>query len=317
MSLRTPGFRSQMCFGRESRRLIALAFALCLAVFSAIQPAFSQTTYGSIVGTAKDPSAAVLPGAAVTVTNEGTRDSRQVKTDGTGFYRMHNLLPGFYTVSAQLQGFKTWTGTGIEVRLNQASTIDINMELGAITQTVEIVGEVPMLQTVDSTVGNVVGQRSVQNLPLNGRDFTQLTLLVPGAAPASLPGGFFVIGGQPVAVSGNRPDQNNYTLDGTYNNETFFKFYGLRPSVDAIQEFNIQTNIVSARYGAGGVHVDLATRSGTNDYHGAAFEFLRNDALDANDFFRNASNTSKPPFRMNNFGGVFGGPVRIDRKSVV
>lgn len=313
MRLRALLLSSQWWYGRESRRMIALAFVLSLAVFSAPQPALSQTTYGSIVGLAKDPSGAVLPGTAVTITNEGTRDARESKTDSTGFYRVPNLLPGFYTVSAQLQGFKTWTSTGIEVRLNQAATIDINMELGAITQTVEIRGEVPLLQTVDSTVGNVVGQKQVQNLPLNGRDFTQLTLLVPGAAPASLPGGFFVIGGQPVAVSGNRPDQNNYTLDGTYNNETFFKFYGLRPSVDAIQEFNIQTNIVSARYGAGGVHVDLATRSGSNNYHGSVFEFLRNDKLDANDFFRNASGASKPSFRMNNFGAVFGGPVHIPK----
>jgi len=280
----------------------------------------AQTTVGSIVGTVKDPSGAVLPGAAITVTNEATAIAREATSNPAGDFAVLNLLPGRYTVSARLQGFKTWTATGIEVRLNQSTTVDITLELGPITQSVEVVGAVPLLQTVESTVGNVVDQRRVQELPLNGRDFTQLTLLVPGAAPASLPGGFFVIGGQPVAVSGNRPDQNNYTLDGTYNNETFFKHYGVRPSVDAIQEFNIQTNITSARFGVGGAHVDIATRSGGNDFHGSVFEFLRNDNLDANDWFRNSTPLSagqtkapRPEFRQNNFGVAIGGPIWIPK----
>ena len=272
-----------------------------------------QTSSGSIVGTAKDASGAVLPGVTITVTNVGTTFSREVSTNPSGDFAALNVAPGTYTVTAKLQGFKTWTRTGIDVRLNQVTTVDIPLELGAVTQSVEVTGSVPLLQTTEGTIGHVVEQRSIQQLPLNGRDFTQLTLLVPGAAPASLPGGFFVIGGQPVAVSGIRPDQNSYTLDGTYNNETFFKFYGIRPSVDAIEEFNIQTNITSARYGQGGAHVDLATRSGSNDIHGSAFEFLRNNALDANDFFRNASNVDRPVFRQNQFGGTVGGPVYLPK----
>lgn len=271
----------------------------------------AQTTFGSIVGNAKDPSAAVVPGVSVTVTSAATGLAREATTNPSGDFAVLNLLPGTYIVTAKLEGFKTWTASGIEVRLNQATTMDITMELGLITQFVEVTGAVPLLQTVEATVGHVVDQRRVSQLPLSGRDFTQLTLLIPGAAPASLPGGFFVIGGQPVAVSGNRPDQNNYTLDGTYNNETFFKHYGLRPSVDAIQEFNIQTNITSSRYGVGGAHVDIATRSGSNTLHGSVFEFLRNDNLDANDYFRFQG--KRPDFKQNNFGATIGGPIWIPK----
>jgi hypothetical protein len=271
-----------------------------------------QTTNGSIVGNVKDPSGAVLPGVTITVSNEDTKISRDVTTSQTGDYSASNLLPGSYSVTAKLAGFKTLIRPGVVVRLNQATTVDLVMDLGAVTQSVEVTGSVPLLQTTEGTIGHVVEQRRIQNLPLNGRDFTQLTLLIPGAAQASLPGtGFFVINafGTSVAVSGNRPDQNNFTLDGTYNNETFFKHFGIRPSVDAIEEFSIQTNITSARYGVGGAHIDIASRTGTNALHGSAYEFLRNDAVDANDFFRNASNVKKPAFRMNNFGGAIGGPV--------
>ncbi len=275
-----------------------------------------QTTNGSIVGNVKDPSGAVLPGVTITVSNEDTKISRDVTTSQTGDFSASNLLPGSYSATAKLAGFKTLIRPGVVVRLNQATTLDLVMDLGAVTQSVEVTGTVPLLQTTEGTIGHVVEQRRIQNLPLNGRDFTQLTLLIPGAAQASLPGtGFFVINafGTSVAVSGNRPDQNNFTLDGTYNNETFFKHFGIRPSVDAIEEFSIQTNITSARYGVGGAHIDIASRTGTNALHGSAYNFLRNDAVDANDFFRNASNVKKPAFRMNNFGGVIGGPVYLPK----
>ncbi|PYV10188.1 MAG: hypothetical protein DMG23_08500, partial [Acidobacteria bacterium] len=275
-----------------------------------------QTTNGSIVGNVKDPSGAVLPGATITVSNEDTKISRDVTTSQTGDFSASNLLPGSYSVTAKLAAFKTLIRSGVVVRLNQATTVDLVMDLGSTTQSVEVTGTVPLLQTTEGTIGHVVEQRRIQNLPLNGRDFTQLTLLIPGAAQASLPGtGFFVINafGTSVAVSGNRPDQNNFTLDGTYNNETFFKHFGIRPSVDAIEEFSIQTNITSARYGVGGAHIDIASRTGTNALHGSAYNFLRNDAVDANDFFRNASNVKKPAFRMNNFGGVIGGPVWLPK----
>jgi hypothetical protein len=198
----------------------------------------AQTTSGSIVGTVSDPSGANIAGASITATNEGTGSSVEVTTKLTGDYLVSSLLPGSYSVAAKLAGFKTSVVSGIVVRINQATTLDLKLELGAVTQSVEVTGELPLLQTVDATVGNVVDQRRVQNLPLNGRDFTQLTLLIPGGNQASLPGsGFFVITGfgTSVSVNGNRPDQNNFTLDGTYNNETFFKHFGIRPNVDGIE----------------------------------------------------------------------------------
>lgn len=265
----------------------------------------------------------MVAGATVVATNEATGLSRELTTNPQGDFSVANLLPGSYSVTVKLTGFKTLVRPGVVVRLNQFTPVDLTMELGAVTQSVEVTGAVPLLSTVDATVGHVVDQRRIQDLPLNGRDFTQLTLLIPGAAPASLPGtGFFVVRGfgTSASVSGNRPDQNNFTLDGTYNNETFFKHFGIRPSVDAVQEFNIQTNITSARFGVGGAHIDIATRTGTNALHGSAYEFLRNNVLDANDFFRNASpppagrtTAVRPQFRMNNFGGVIGGPVVLPK----
>jgi hypothetical protein len=300
---------------KQGPRRAAVA-ALAVMLLLGVRAASAQTTFGSIVGSIKDSTGAVLPGATVTASNDATGVTREVTTSGTGDFVVAELLPGTYTVTAKLAGFKTLVRSGVEVRINQAATVDLSMNLGEVTQSVQVTGQVPLLQTADSTVGNVVDQRRIQNLPLNGRDFTQLTLLIPGAAQASLPGsGFFVITafGTSAAVSGNRPDQNNFTLDGTYNNETFFKHFGIRPSVDSIQEFNIQTNITSARFGVGGAHIDIATRTGTDSLHGTAYEFLRNDVFDASDFFSNASNAKKPAFRMNNFGGSLGGPVFLPK----
>src|SRR6516165_10906931 len=235
-------------------RAVALV-ALCLVVLAGGRPILAQTSYGSIVGSVKDATGAVLPNASITVTNEATNVSTSLTTNPMGDYRAPTLLPGSYSVKAELAGFKTLVRSGVVVRLNVATPVDLTMEVGVVTQSVEVKSEAPLLSTVEATVGHVVDQRRIQNLPLNGRDFTQLTLLIPGAAQATLPGtGFFVIQGfsTSVAVSGNRPDQNIFTLDGTYNNETFFKHFGIRPSVEGIEEFNIQTNITSARYGVGG-----------------------------------------------------------------
>ena len=158
--------------------------------------------------------------------------------------------------------------------------------------------------------GTVINNDSVVNLPLNGRSYTDLILLVPGAVPR---GKLFAIsGGHNFSVSGNSPDVNNFTLDGIQNNDVFFKAFGTEPSIDAIQEFRVQTNITSAEFGSGaGANVAVALKSGTNELHGSVFEFLRNDKLDANDFFRNAGGTGKPAFRQNQWGTVLGGPVRI------
>ena len=273
--------------------------------------AYGQNTFGTIVGRIADAQDAVVPGAMVTATNQGTNIARSVQSSGTGDYSVLNLLPGTYDVTVEMDGFKTALIEGVALRVNESVRVDMALQIGEVVETIEVSSSVaPLLETTRSTLGTVVANEKVVELPLNGRDMTQLTMLLPGAAPGASAGGFFIIGGQTVAVTGNRSDQNNYTLDGVNNNETFFKHYGIRPSLDAIQEFTVQTNITSAEFGdAAGANVNVAIKSGTNEIHGSLFEFLRNDKLDSKTYFAQ----EKSAFRWNQFGAAVGGPVARNR----
>jgi hypothetical protein len=263
-----------------------------------------------IVGVVSDESGAVIPGAKVNATNTATNFSRESLTEAQGDYRIINLLPGTYDVSVEMMGFKKAVNAGVVVRVNESTRVDVGMQVGNVVESVEVTASGQLLETASATVGKVVNNTAIVNLPLNGRDFTQLTLLLPGASPGASSGGGFLIGGQTVAVTGNRSDQNNYTLDGVNNNETFFKHYGIRPSIDALQEFKVQTNITSAEYGeAAGANVNIAVKSGTNEVHGSLFEFFRNNVLDARDSFA----ATRPQFRWNQFGGTLGGPIKKDK----
>jgi hypothetical protein len=274
-------------------------------------PVLAQTgagTFGTILGTVNDETGAVVPKVTVTATNEKTGVGRAGTTNSEGSYQIPALLPGTYKVEAEAAGFKKYQQPGVILRVNESARVDIKLQVGEVTQTVEVQAEAPLLNTSTGTVGHVIDNRSVVELPLNGRDFTQLTLLIPGATPGNNGGGFFIIGGNNVSVTGNRSDSNNYTLDGVDNNENFFKFHAIKPSIDAIEEFKIQTNITSAQFGAAaGANVNLATKSGSNEIHGTGFEFLRNNVLDA----RNVFADKRPQFRYNDFGGTIGGPVTI------
>ena len=269
-----------------------------------------QTSFGAIVGAVTDQSDAAIPGAVVTVTNEETGVTRTATSGGSGTYIVPSLLPGTYSVRTEQDGFQTTEVTGVVLQVTRTVTVNVVLEVGAVTETVEVVATTPLLDTADATVGTVVNNQSVVSLPLNGRSYTDLILLVPGSVPR---GKLFAIsGGHNFSVNGNSPDVNNFTLDGIQNNDVFFKAFGTEPSIDAIQEFRVQTNITSAEFGAGaGATVAVALKSGTNALHGSFFEFLRNDKLDANDFFRNSSGTGKPAFRQNQWGTVLGGPVNI------
>ncbi len=284
-----------------------------LGISYLLQPALSiaQTTtgtFGTILGVVTDETGAVIPRSNVSVINEKTGIERTAETDEQGVYRVLALLPGVYTVQLEVKGFKKTQQKGVELRVNESLRVDVTLQLGDLSQVVEVEAAVRLLQTESGTVGHVVNNRQVVELPLNGRDFTQLTLLIPGSSPGSQGGGFLVIGGNNVSVTGNRSDSNNYTLDGVDNNENFFKFHALKPSIDAIEEFKIQTNITSAQFGnAAGANINVATKSGTNEFHGTLFHFLRNDVLDSRDYF----NDSRPSFRFNNFGGTVGGPFTI------
>ena len=285
--------------------------ALLITAAGVFSTAPAQNTYGTIVGVVTDETGAVIPGASVTAMNVDTNIVTSAETNQSGDYRILNLLPGNYDLTVETTGFKKSVTAGVTIQVNQSVRIEIAMQVGDVVETVEVsAAAVAQLETTRATLGTVVSNAKVVELPLNGRDFTQLTLLLPGASPGAGAGGFFLIGGQTVAVTGNRSDQNNYTLDGVNNNETFFKHYGIRPSLDAIQEFNVQTNITSAEYGeAAGANINVAIKSGTNQIHGAVFEFLRNDNFDTKTFFA----TEKSEFRWNQFGATVGGPLIKNR----
>ena len=295
------------------RTVICRAASAMATIFLASGLAYAQTgagTFGTILGTIKDETGAVLPKVTVTVSNERTGLTRSTTTNEEGSFQVPALLPGAYRVEIEASGFKKYQQTGIDLRVNESVRVDVTMRVGELTETVEVTGGAPLLTTSSATVGHVIENKAVVELPLNGRDFTQLTLLVPGATNGNNPGGFFVIGGNNVSVTGNRSDSNNYTLDGVDNNENFFKFHAIKPSIDAIDEFKIQTNITSAQFGAAaGANVNLATKAGTNEFHGAAFEFLRNNVFDSREVFA----STRPQFRYNDFGGTIDGPIFKDK----
>ena len=294
--------------GLKSAQVLGGVLALLILIPGLLRLG-AQQYFGTIVGTVTDPSGAAVPDASVTVTNPQTAISRQVKTDDMGNYRVESLVPGTYTLKVEHSGFETAEVQATDLPVARTVTVNVVMRIGAVTQTVEVQAAAPLLDTANSTVGTVVNNKSVVNLPLNGRAYTDLLLLVPGSVPN---GAIFLTagGGQNYSVSGNRSEQNNFTLDGVYNNEEFFKQFAIQPSIDAIQEFKVQTNVVSAEFGqAAGANVTVATKSGTNQLHGDVYEFLRNDKLDAADFFGNKFNTRKSAFRQNQFGVTGGGPV--------
>ena len=272
-------------------------------------PLFAQTSLGTIVGTITDESGAAIPHVAVTVTNEATSASRSVVTSESGNYTVTSLQPGPYTVQAEMKGFRTEVQNGLKLDVNQTLRADIALKVGDVNERVEVSATAVTLQTDSSTVATEVDNKKVVELPLNGRSFTQLTVLVPGAVGTGT--GTYQSSGTTVSISGLRSENNNYTLDGVNNNETFFKSYGVQPSIDAIQEFKVQTNITSAEFGTGaGANVNVVTKSGSNQFHGDAFEFHRDNHLTTEDYFSQKANEPKPVFRQNQFGGTFGGPIK-------
>ena len=284
--------------------LLALAAMVCSL------PLGAQTSFGTILGNVADESGAVVPGVRVTVTNEGTGTARIVETNETGGFAVPSLPAAIYSVVAEMAGFSQAQQTGVQLAVNQTLRVDLTLSIGEVTEVVEVTAAALQLQTDSSTVASTVDNEKVVELPLNGRSFTQLTVLTPGAVAGAGALTAFQTSGTAVSISGLRSEANNYTLDGVNNNESFFKTYGLQPSIDAIQEFKIQTNITSAEFGtAAGANVNIVTKSGTNEIHGTTFWFLRNDNLDASEFFANRSGAEKPEFRQNQFGATVGGPI--------
>jgi hypothetical protein len=290
--------------------------AVLLVLFLSAPPLLAQVDTGTILGTIADASGAPINGAKVTLTNEGTGASLSTTTGADGAYKFTPLRVANYKVTASFQGFQTTTITSIEVNVGSDVVINFSLKPGAVTQSVEVVATVPVLQTQNAAVGQVVDSRSVNDLPLNGRNFTFLAQLAAGVnTPQADTRGNAASGA--FAANGLRPAQNNYLLDGIDNNSDTVDFlngtnFVVLPPVDAIQEFKVQTSGFSAEFGRSGAAVLNATiKSGTNELHGSAWEFFRNDKLDAADFFENAGKVPKGELRQNQFGVTLGGPVVI------
>ena len=283
-------------------------------------PAAAQAVSGTILGFVKDSTGAVVPGATVTLVNTGTGFSRTVVTNATGEYTAPLIPTGTYTVSAEITGFKKVSKTNVLLGVDQKVRIDVALELGAMTEVVEIQAETPLLQTSSSDLGTTVVEEQIKTLPLNGRNFVSLTRTVPGVL-RGIPGGNIDGAGSLAwrasagfSANGQRSRDNNYMLDGVDNNETWLQTVVVFPSPDALEEFKLQTSTYSAEFGKslGGV-VSLQIKSGTNQYHGSVFEFLRNDAFDANNWFNNRAGRKKGDLSQNQFGGTFGGPIIKDK----
>jgi hypothetical protein len=298
-------------------RIVWLAL---LTLGSAIPTAHGQAVSGTILGTVTDSSGGVIGNAKVTIVNEGTSLTRTVTADPNGEYTAPSLPPGRYTVMTEMPGFKALALSNIDLGVDQRVRIDLKLEVGAMTESVSIRAETPLVQTSSSELGTTVTDQEIEALPLNGRNFVNLTRTVPGVL-RGIPGANIDGAGSlawrasaSFSANGQRPRDNNYMLDGVDNNETWLQTVVVFPSVDALDEFKLQTSTYSAEFGRslGGV-VNLQIKSGTNAMRGSAFEFHRDDAFDANNFFNNRAGRSKPDFRQNQFGGTLGGPIFKDR----
>ena len=277
--------------------------------------AFAQVTTADIVGRVTDSTGAVLPGATVTITNEGTRDVRTAPTTESGDYAF-NLLPiGTYAVKVELQGFGT-QNTRLVLSAGDRARFDAKLSLGQVAENITVTATVSALQTDTSTVGSLINLKEVQDLPVNGRNFIRLIQGLPGAnegLPNSLASGTRPDDRRQtsaISINGAADNQNNQLIDGMDNNERAIGTIGVKPSIDAIAEIKVQTSNYTAEAGrtAGGV-VNIITKSGTNSFSGSAFEFYRNDRFDARNFF----SATKPLLKQHQFGGSLGGPLRTDR----
>jgi hypothetical protein len=291
------------------RTICWLAIATLL---SSIQ-SLAQTTDGLITGAITDPSGAAIAGASVEVANAGTGSIRRTTSGNDGTYLVPQLPPGVYKISVRQQGFATVERPDVPLEVNQSATINFTLNISGIAETVQVTGTPPILNATNATLNEVVNHQDVVDLPLNGRSFTQLALLTPGAAPMqdAQQGSFTVSlgsGGISPSVNGQRGEQNNYTMDGVLNNSLFTNIWAVGPPPDALQEFNVQSHITDAQFGiSSGANINIATRSGSNSWHGSAWEFLRNTDLDS----RTYPALVNLPYHQNQYGVYFGGPVML------
>ncbi len=303
-----------MC--RFTKSKFVLLLSACLA--SSTGSLRGQISYGSIVGTVTDSSGASVPDATVTLTNLATAERRTQQTSGDGNYDFANLVPGNYRVDMEKTGFKRLTRDRIELDVQATVRVDGTMQLGEIGQTVEVSGTTPLLQTDTSSLGAVIESRKVLEMPLNGRNPLNLVTLVPGVVAQgdamTNPTGQNIFSFGNYQVAGAVAGANATFYDGTPLNVAQGSLIALIPTQDAVQEFKVQTNDEGPEFGrfAGGV-INLISKSGSNNFHGTAYEFLRNKVLNANAFFSNAAGLPTPAFTQNQYGANLGGPIKKDK----
>lgn len=292
------------------RKIIIAVLLLSISIISAT----AQTSRGTIRGTVLDPNGAVIPGATVTITNEATNEKRIVTSGQEGEFTIASLPAGHYQVETSASGFEKLTTT-IDLAVNQEFRFDPKLKVGGKTIILDEDFGVyePLVNQDSGTLKNVIENKQVSNLPLNGRNFYELNLLVPGAVPNAQGSAGSVRGDFAFSVNGAREDSNNFLLDGVYNVDPKLNTFGVRPPVDAIQEFEIATNSYDAAFGRNpGAQVNVVTKSGTNAFHGGAYYFFRNAALDARNAFAPA-NEPAPKYLRNQFGFLLGGPIVKDK----
>jgi hypothetical protein len=295
----------------SKRTPLFFPFLLLVAALLATPSALGQST-AVLQGTVTDAKGAVLPNATVTARNRSTSSARTTQTDSEGNYQFAALPVGSYTVEVQVQGFKTQVADQVTVEVAKTVVQNFQMDVGAISEQVLVSSDVPVIETATTSVGTVINQRTVQEIPLNGRHFVDLGLLIPGSVTPPQ-NGFLTAplrgqGSFAFNTAGGREDTVNFMINGINLNDMVQNQITFQPSINTVQEFKVDNSTVSAEYGRNsGAIVNIATRSGSNEYHGEAFEFLRNEALDARNFF----DARKPPFKRNQFGFNIGGPLNL------
>jgi hypothetical protein len=294
---------TRLSVAKHTLRLIALMAA-------ALPSSLWAQTEARFAGTAKDPSGGTVASATVTITNQSTNVSRTTKTDNDGNYVFPLLEAGVYRLTVEHTGFKKNVHADIRLEVNQNGRLDVILELGQTSEIVEVSGTVPQIDTTSAVLGKVEDTKRIEDLPLLDRDTLQLGLLQAGVFSPDPDDGT----GNPFSVSGQRSESLTFLLDGADNTNFLSNNIVVSPNPDAVQEFKILTNNYDAEFGrsSGGI-VNQVIKSGGNQVHGSAFEFLRNDVLNANDFFLNEAGVPRSSFKRNVFGGTAGGPLKKDK----